>query len=174
MREARQALGTEHPAHRLHGEIAADLLFDGADAEARAAALAGLQEAARPQFRLVPWLLLGLAGSAVAALLLSWAQGYVMARFSDRIAADLRNQAYAHLQRLSLEFFGGKRTGDLIARISSDTDRICTFLSDNLVDFATDCLMIVGTAAILLSIDPLLAAAASRAGRLRTASVWFW
>ncbi|HEX8199779.1 MAG TPA: ABC transporter ATP-binding protein [Isosphaeraceae bacterium] len=132
----------------------------GLDPAARAAALAHLQEAARPQFRLVPWLLAGLAGSAVAAWLLSWGQGYVMARFSDRIAADLRNQAYAHLQRLSLEFFGGKRTGDLIARISSDTDRICTFLSDNLVDFATDCLMIVGTAAILLAIDPLLAVAA--------------
>jgi phosphoserine phosphatase len=39
LRAARVALGTEHPAHRLHGEIAADLLFDDADAEARAAAL---------------------------------------------------------------------------------------------------------------------------------------
>ena len=39
MSEARRALGTEHPAHRLHGEIAADLLFDGKDTDARAAAL---------------------------------------------------------------------------------------------------------------------------------------
>ncbi|HEX8666366.1 MAG TPA: phosphoserine phosphatase SerB [Beijerinckiaceae bacterium] len=37
--EARRALGTAHPAHRLHGEVAADLLFDGADAEASAAVL---------------------------------------------------------------------------------------------------------------------------------------
>ena len=36
---------------------------------------------------------------------------------------------YAHLQRMSLEFFGGKRTGDLISRVSTDTDRICIFLS---------------------------------------------
>ena len=39
LREARAALGTEHPVHRLHGEIAADLLFDGGDGAARAAAL---------------------------------------------------------------------------------------------------------------------------------------
>jgi ABC-type multidrug transport system fused ATPase/permease subunit len=26
----------------------------------------------------------------------------------------MRNQTYAHLQRLSLEFFGRRRTGDLI------------------------------------------------------------
>ena len=64
---------------------------------------------------------------------------------SQQIAADLRNETYAHLQRLSLEFFGGRRTGDLIARIGSDTDRICNFLSGNLVDFASDVLMVIMT-----------------------------
>ena len=54
------------------------------------------------------------------------------------------------MQRLSLEFFGGKRTGDLISRVSTDTDRICYFLSVHLLDFANDVLMIVMTAAILL------------------------
>ena len=33
---------------------------------------------------------------------------------------------YAHLQKLSLEFFGGKRTGDLMSRVGNDTDRINT------------------------------------------------
>ena len=83
-----------------------------------------------------------------------------MAWASERISADLRNRTYAHLQRLSLEYFGGKRTGDLMARISTDTERICYFLSDNVVDFATDVLMIIGTAMILFYLDPLLAAAA--------------
>jgi ATP-binding cassette subfamily B protein len=82
----------------------------------------------------------------------------VLAWVSERIAADLRNCTYAHLQRLSLEFFGGKRTGDLMSRIGSDTDRICTFLSVNLLDFATDVLMIGGTVIVLVSIDPVLAA----------------
>ncbi|HKH34258.1 MAG TPA: phosphoserine phosphatase SerB, partial [Beijerinckiaceae bacterium] len=38
LRQARAALGTPHPAHRLHGEIAADILFDGPD-QGRSAAL---------------------------------------------------------------------------------------------------------------------------------------
>ncbi len=46
-----------------------------------------------------------------------------------------------------------------MSRIGNDTDRICNFLSINLVDFATDVLMILGTATILLSMDPLLALA---------------
>jgi ATP-binding cassette subfamily B protein len=66
------------------------------------------------------------------------------------------------LQRLSLAFFGAKRTGDLVARISSDTDRICNFLYDTLADFIADVLMIVGTAVVLIIIDPILAAATRR------------
>lgn len=107
----------------------------------------------------IPWYLLGLGGAAVLAWLLSWARLYVVAWVSERIAVDLRNVTYEHLQRLSLEYYGAKRTGDLIARLSSDTDRICNFLSINLLDFATDVLMIILTAAMLLTLDPVLAAA---------------
>ncbi len=67
----------------------------------------------------------------------------MLAWVSERVAADLRNATYTHLQRLSLEFFGGKRTGDLIARVSSDTEKINIFLSVHLLDFANDVLMIV-------------------------------
>ncbi len=104
--------------------------------------------------------LAAIAGFAVLTWMLTWAQGLVMAWASERISSDLRNHTYAHLQRLSLEFFGGKRTGDLISRISTDTERICYFLSDNMVDFTTDVLMIIGTSVILLWIDPMLALAA--------------
>ncbi len=108
-------------------------------------------------FDVVPWYLAALFGAALLAWLLSWAKTYVLARVSEQISAGLRNDTYAHLQRLSLEFFGGKRTGDLISRVGSDTDRICTFLSVSLLDFCTDALMIVMTAAILFSIDRQMA-----------------
>ncbi len=108
---------------------------------------------------LVPWLLGGLAGASVLSWILSWMRTYVIAWVSERIASDLRNQTYAHLQRMSLEFFGGKRTGDLISRVSSDSDRICYFLSVHLLDFVNDVLMILMTAAILLYIDLRLALA---------------
>ena len=103
--------------------------------------------------------LIAFACASVLAWALGWAQGWVLAWVSERISADLRNTTYAHLQKLSLDYFGTKRTGDLVARISSDTDRICNFLSDTLVDFIADVLMIVGTAVVLISIDPILAAA---------------
>jgi len=110
-------------------------------------------------FTLVYWYLGGLFGAAVLAWVLDWVRALVSAWVSERISADLRLETYAHLQRLSLEFFGGKRTGDLMSRISSDTDRLCNFLSMHLVDFATDILMITMTAVVLLTIDPWLALA---------------
>ncbi len=109
--------------------------------------------------RLIYGYLAALFAAAVLSWLLDWARSYVSAHVSERISGDLRMRTYEHLQKLSLEFFGGKRTGDLMARISSDTDRLCNFLSAHLVDFATDVLMIGMTAAVLLWIDPLLALA---------------
>ena len=101
----------------------------------------------------------GLFGAALLAWSLGWAKTYILALVSERIGADLRTTAYEHLMRLSLEYFGGRRTGDLMNRIGAETDRICVFLSLHLLDFATDVLMILMTAAILISIDPRLAAA---------------
>lgn len=101
-----------------------------------------------------------MGGLLVAALIawgLGWARTYILALVSERIGADLRTTTYEHLLKLSLEYFGGKRTGDLMARIGSETDRICVFLSLHLLDFATDVLMIAMTATILVSIDPWLA-----------------
>jgi ATP-binding cassette, subfamily B, bacterial len=122
------------------------------------------QAQAAPGFDAASRLLLlylgGLGAAAIVAWLLSWAQGAVLAWVSEVISADLRNRAFAHLTRLSIRYFGGKRTGDLIARISSETDRLCSFLSDTLIDFVTDVLMIVGTAAVLFTLDPILALAA--------------
>ena len=102
----------------------------------------------------------GLGIAAIVAWLLIWAHGAILAYVTEKVAADLRNRAFAHLQKLSLEYFGGKRTGDLIARISSDTEHLCSFLSDTLIDFVTDVLMIVSTCVVLFSLDMTLAAAA--------------
>jgi ATP-binding cassette subfamily B protein len=106
---------------------------------------------------LVTWYLLGLLASAIVAWSLGWVKTYILALVSERIGADLRTTTYQHLLKLSLEYFGGRRTGDLIARIGSETDRINVFLSLHLLDFATDVLMIMMTAVILFSINPTLA-----------------
>ena len=60
----------------------------------------------------VALLLSGLLGSALLAWGLGWAKTYILALVSERIGADLRTTTYEHLLKLSLEYFGGRRTGD--------------------------------------------------------------
>jgi ATP-binding cassette subfamily B protein len=108
-------------------------------------------------FDTVRWYVGGLFVAAVFAWAFSWARTYVLAWVFERVSANLRNHTYAHLQRLSLEYFGGQRTGDLMARVSTDTERICDFLSLNLLDFSTNVVMMIMTAAILVWINPWLA-----------------
>ncbi len=98
-----------------------------------------------------------LVASATVAWGLGWAKTYIMALVSERIGADLRTTTYEHLLRMSLEYFGGKRTGDLMSRIGSESDRICVFLSLHLLDFATDVLMILMTTVMLFSLNGKLA-----------------
>jgi len=106
---------------------------------------------------LVAMYLGGLLAAALLAWGLGWARTYLLSLVSERMGADLRTATYDHLLALPLDYFGGKRTGDLMARIGSETDRINVFLSLHALDFATDVLMIGMTAVILFSINPWLA-----------------
>lgn len=99
----------------------------------------------------------GLFGSAMLAWVLGWGKTWILALISERMGADMRTATYEHLLRLSLEFFGGKRTGDLMSRIGSGSDRICVFLSLHLLDFLSDVLMIVMTGVILFGLNAKLA-----------------
>jgi ATP-binding cassette subfamily B protein len=111
---------------------------------------------AKERFMRVPLYLGGMLLAALVAWALSWAQGYVLARLSERVGASLRVMALAKLQEVSLSYFTRKRTGDLVSRISSDTDRITYFLSDTFMDFVTDVLMLIATIVTLFAVEPYL------------------
>jgi len=104
------------------------------------------------------WWYLGLLLlAAVAAWMLAWAQSWTLAWVSERVSADLRVRVYAHMQSLSLDFFSGRRTGDLMSRVASDTERLNAFLSSSLVEFVSNVLMAVFTVAVLFWINPTVA-----------------
>ena len=101
----------------------------------------------------------GLLVAALAAWGLGWWRTYLLALVSERIGAHLRTATFDHLMTLSLDYFGAKRTGDLIARIGNESDRICVFLSLHALDFATDVLLLAMTTVVLFTINPWLTVA---------------
>ena len=86
------------------------------------------------------------AGAAIVRLRL-------MAILGEWVARDLRAELYEHIQRLSLAFFSRKKTGSLITRVSSDTDRLWDFVAFGVVDVSLSVVMLAGLSAVLLTLD---------------------
>ena len=62
----------------------------------------------------------GLAGGAVLVALLGFIRDYLYAHLTARVLTELRGVMFDHLQTLSLGFFATNRSGDILARFSTD------------------------------------------------------
>ncbi|PYO01231.1 MAG: ABC transporter permease, partial [Candidatus Rokuibacteriota bacterium] len=60
-------------------------------------------------------------------------QSYVMAAVGERVVARLRRDLYTHIQRMSLAFFSGVHSADLMSRIMNDINRLAHLSSNVLV-----------------------------------------
>ncbi len=76
-----------------------------------------------------------------------------MSVLGELVARDLRTALYEHLQKLSLSFYSRNKTGSLITRMSSDTDRLWEFLAFGVVDVSLSLVMLVGLGTVLISLD---------------------
>ena len=70
---------------------------------------------------------------------------------------DLRIELFAHLQRLSIGFYSRNKTGVLISRITNDVQALDQLVTEGIATLFSSTLMLVGTAAILIVLDPGLA-----------------
>jgi ATP-binding cassette subfamily B protein len=103
---------------------------------------------------LIAWL--GIGGMAAVYLLrqlCNWVRLRLMTVLGEYVARDLRTELYEHLQELSLSFFNRKKTGTLITRVSSDTDRLWEFLALGVVDVSLSAVMLIGLGAVLIHLD---------------------
>jgi subfamily B ATP-binding cassette protein MsbA len=62
---------------------------------------------------------------------------------------DLRRQLFSHLQRLSLDFYHGRRSGMLIARLTSDVEALRSTLAVCISNLLKDGLTLIGSLTIV-------------------------
>jgi len=97
------------------------------------------------------WLLGG--AYLVAALVFAWA---IMAfiqqagRLSTGVAHGVRRKAFEHLQDLSFSFYDRRPAGWLVARLTSDCDRVSRTLAWGTLDIIWGTCMVIGLAIIML------------------------
>ncbi|MEZ4622134.1 MAG: ABC transporter ATP-binding protein [Caldilineaceae bacterium] len=71
-------------------------------------------------------------------------QGMLMVGIGQGLVSDIRAQLFAHLQTLSMAYHDRHRVGDLMSRVSNDTEAINRALSDGLIEFTTNILLLGG------------------------------
>ena len=73
---------------------------------------------------------------------------------------DLRNDLFAHLEKLPLSFYHSQRTGDLMSRVINDISAVRTMLGPGVLNFANAPLYYVYAVVLMLSMDVRMTLAA--------------
>jgi ABC-type multidrug transport system fused ATPase/permease subunit len=89
-------------------------------------------------------------------VLLAYLNIYLVNWSAARAIADIRTKLFDHLQNLSLGFFSRARTGDLISRITNDTQILYGIIGNSLASMIKDPITIVAVLAVALSRQPRL------------------
>jgi ATP-binding cassette subfamily B protein len=105
------------------------------------------------------WLVVAFVAAAAINLVCSSAQTYYIGWAGERILADMRNDLFRHLQRLSLGFYERNRAGVIISRITNDVEAIDQLVTDGVQSLVQNTLTLVGTMALLFWLDWRLALA---------------
>lgn len=114
-------------------------------------------EGQNPNHSLFVMALIGMAVVLIGGQLLTVLKGRIMTTVSSNIAADLRKVVFDRLQSLSLGFLTSQRAGDIINRITSDTDRIRNLIQEICTMAILQVITLISVSILLFRTNPLLA-----------------
>ena len=102
---------------------------------------------------LLLWLALVLVLAGLARGLFSFGQTYFAEGLSQRVAYDLRNQYFDHLQHLSFAFHDQQTTGSLMSRATADVEAVRMFVNMGAVRLGFVVSIVVGVAVAMFLTD---------------------
>jgi ATP-binding cassette subfamily B protein len=108
--------------------------------------------------RLLDAALVAVVAIAVVLAAATWTRFYLMMSIGERVIADLRQVVFAHVLHLSPAFFDLSRTGDIVSRITNDTEQIRQVIGFGFSMFLRNALMMLGALAMLFATSAKLAA----------------
>ena len=115
----------------------------------------GVIEAVGAGDALAPFIV-GLVAVVLLSSVVGAVQQYLLGRTAETMVRSLRHALLDRLLRLPTSAYGRHRTGDLVSRVGADTDSVRAALTGGIVDAVGGVLVIVGSAAAMIWLDPLL------------------
>ncbi len=101
-----------------------------------------------------------LAGVFLVGALFHWIRNWGFNAFAQNIQHDVRTDTYDKMQRLNMDFFADKQTGEMMSILSNDVNRLERFLNDGMNSLFRLVVMVLGIAGILFYLNWQLAAIA--------------
>lgn len=101
---------------------------------------------------------LGLFGVAVVLALASAARFYFVSLLGERVVADLRRQLYAHLLGLDAQFHDRTRSGELVSRLSADSELLRSVVGSAMSVAVRSSVTVIGSVVMMFIASPHLAA----------------
>lgn len=98
-----------------------------------------------------------LAGVYITRAVLIGFRVYLIQWLGQKITRDLRSKVYAHIQKLSINYYNTNRTGKIMNRVTTDTGRLKNFLVNGLQMMLNHLFTVIIIGAILFSMDWQLA-----------------
>ncbi|QPV63076.1 ABC transporter ATP-binding protein [Halosimplex litoreum] len=104
------------------------------------------------------WLTVGIIAAAfLIGSAFHWTRNWGWNSFAQNIQHDVRTDTYDKMQRLNMDFFADKQTGELMSILSNDVNRLERFLNDGMNSFFRLSIMVLGISVILFSMNWQLA-----------------
>jgi ATP-binding cassette subfamily B multidrug efflux pump len=101
-----------------------------------------------------------IAGAAVIQGIVRTYSRALIFNAGRNVEYDLRNDLFAHLQKLPLSFYHSQRTGDLMSRVVNDISAVRVMLGPGILNFVNAPLYYVYALALMLSMDVRMTVAA--------------
>lgn len=79
----------------------------------------------------------------LAAMFVLYAESFLLQRMGQHIMFDLRNQIFAHLQQLPVQFYDRNPVGELMARLTSDVEALNELFTSVVIAFFGDMAMLL-------------------------------
>ncbi len=88
---------------------------------------------------------------------IAYVRQIVLEHISQDVVKDIRNTLYAKLQTLDSYFYRSQKTGDLMSRLTMDTDAIRLIVDSTLPEVINQIFFVVIGIVVLLAVSPLVA-----------------
>jgi ATP-binding cassette subfamily B protein len=98
-----------------------------------------------------------LFGVAVVLALASAARFYFVSLLGERVVADLRQRLYAHLIALDADFHDRTRSGELVSRLSADSELLRSVVGSSMSVALRSTVTVIGSMVMLFVSNPRLA-----------------